>query len=104
MSRFNPNRDTTAIFDAVQQWIRTCLIEGGSLFGDKPLWQSATIDELVREFTDKPDEGESNFFEKLEGQMAPASADAKCLMAEMLWALILFQSGTAAATKREHVR
>lgn len=103
MSRFNPNRDTTAIFDAVQRWIRTCLIEGGSLFGDKPLWQSATIDELVREFTDKPDEGESNFFEKLEDQMAPASADAKCLMAEMLWALILFQSGTSPARKREHV-
>jgi 5-methylcytosine-specific restriction protein B len=103
MSRYNPNRDTTAVFDAVQRWIRTCLIEGGSLFGDKPLWQSATIDELVREFTDKPDDGESNFFEKLEGQLAAASADAKCLMAEMLWALILFQSGTTAATKREHV-
>lgn len=103
MSRYNPNRDTVAIFNAAQRWIRTCLIEGGSLFGDRPLWQPATIDELVREFTDKPDEGESNFFEKLEGQMAPASADAKCLMAEMLWALILFQSGTGPATKREHV-
>lgn len=103
MSRYNPNRDTAPIFEAAQRWIRTCLIEGGSLFGDRPLWQPATIDELVREFTDKPDEGESNFFEKLEGQMAPASADAKCLMAEMLWALILFQSGTTAATKREHV-
>lgn len=104
MSRYNPNRDTVAIFDAAQQWIRTCLIEGGSLFGDRPLWKPETIDELVREFTDKPDDGEgSNFFEKLEGQLAPASADAKCLMAEMLWALILFQSGTSPATKREHV-
>jgi 5-methylcytosine-specific restriction protein B len=103
MSRYNPNRDTDAIFSAAQQWIRICLIEGGSLFGERPLWQPATIEELVREFTDKPDEGESNFFEKLEGQMARASADAKCLMAEMLWALILFQSGTSPATKREHI-
>ena len=74
MSRYNPTRDSGPVLDAAQRWIRTCLIDGGSLLGDKPLWQAATIDELVREFTDKPDESESNFFDKLQRQMRPATA------------------------------
>ena len=89
MSRFIPNRDVAPVLDAAQRWIRTCLIDGGSILGDTPLWQAKTIDEVVRAFTDNPDDSAASFVEKLRGQMEPASANAKCLMAEMLWALML---------------
>lgn len=104
MSRYNATRDTRPILDAARRWIRSCLIDGESVLGDMPLWRSSTIDELVREFTDKPDESTLGFFDKLQQQMESGSPDAKCLMAEMLWALMLFQSGTTPATKREQVR
>ena len=41
---------------------------------------------------------------KLKGQMEPASQFAQRLMAEMLWALLLFPSNMKARTKRQQVR
>ncbi len=103
MSRYHPNWDNAAVLDAAQRWIQTCLIEGGSVLSDKPLWQAATLDELVREFINQPEGSEPGFFDKLKRQLAPATADAKCLMAEMLWAVMLFQSKFSPSRKREQI-
>jgi hypothetical protein len=103
VARYHPLRDVEPVLAAARTWIQTCLVDGQSLFWTRPLWTSRVIEEVRVAFTDNPDESEASFFEKLERQMAPASPDAKCLMAEILWALMLFQSNIGAAKKRESV-
>lgn len=103
MSRYHPLRDVEPILQAAQSWIGSCLVRGRALFLSAPLWTAPTIDAVREAFTDNPDESEASFFDKLERQMATASPDAKCLMAEMLWALMLFQSNIGPAKKREGV-
>lgn len=104
MSRFNPNRNVVPVLAAAQQWIQEGLIEERSLLSDRPLWTPGVLEEVRVAFTDNPDDGESSFSEKLEGQMRLASDDAKCLMAELLWVLMLFQSNIGPAKKRESIQ
>lgn len=104
MSRFNPNRDVSDVLSAAQQWIADALIGGGSIFSGARLWTSDGLDELRRQFTDSPDEGGGSFYVKLEGQMQGASPAAIQLMAEMLWALMLFQTNIKPGTKRDNIR
>ena len=103
MSRFNPDHNVAPVLDAAAQWIQRCLIDERSLFTDQPLWTATLVEEVRAAFVDHPDESDAKFFDKLEGQMRPASANAKRLMAEMLWALMLFQSNIGAAKKRESI-
>lgn len=103
MSRFNPDHNVAPVLDAAAQWIQRCLVDERSLFSDRTLWTSAVLEEVRAAFVDHPDESKATFFEKLEGQMREASPDAKCLMAELLWALMLFQSNILPATKRESI-
>jgi len=103
MSRFNPHHNVAPVLDAAAQWIQRCLIDERSLFTDRPLWTAGLLEEVRAAFVDHPDESDAKFSDKLEGQMQAASADAKCLMAELLWALILFQSNIGAGKKRESI-
>lgn len=103
MSRFNPHHNVAPVLDAAAQWIQRCLIDERSLFTDRLLWTAALLEEVRAAFVDHPDDSDAKFFDKLEGQMQAASADAKCLMAELLWALMLFQSNIGAAKKRESI-
>jgi 5-methylcytosine-specific restriction protein B len=52
---------------------------------------------------DHPDEGHDNFSTKLKGQMESASPSAQRLMAEMVWALLLFPSNINISTKRKQI-
>ena len=102
MARLTPTRDLNPILNAASTWITTCLIEDCSIFG-VALWTGPLIDEVYSAFSEHPDYGEESFQVKLKGQLAPASSGAKQLMAEMLWALLLFPSNVKATTKRRQV-
>lgn len=104
MSRYVPDRNVAPVLSAAQEWIQACLVEERSLFGNEPLWVRATTDEVRRAFTDHPDDGDAPFYDKLEKQMKDASPEAKCLMAELVWVLMLFQSNIGPGKKREGVR
>ena len=70
----------------------------------KELWTDPLIDEVHKAFVQNPDLGKDDFMTKLKGQMSGASPAGKQLMAEMLWALLLFPSNINPETKRRHVR
>lgn len=105
MSRFNPFRVVTPVYDAAAQWRTNCLETGGSVFADdRSLWTPTLLDELDRRFVKNLDEGKGNFWEKLHAQLLPGSPACKQLMAEQLWILMLFQSNITAARKRDQIR
>ena len=82
------DRDISRTLAAADQWIKTCLVEDGSLFSQSPLWTAQLVDEVYHAFVEHPDLGEDDFITKLKGQMHPASHPAQQLLAEMLWALV----------------
>ena len=103
MSRFNPDHNIAPVLDAAAKWIQRCLINERSVFTDRPLWTAKVLEEVRAAFVDHPDSSSASFFEKLQGQMRGTSPDANCLMAELLWVLMLFQSNIGAAKKRESI-
>jgi hypothetical protein len=104
MARKVLKRDISPILDAAEKWIGTCLIEDRSLFLSESRWTASRVDEVFRAFVEHPDFGDDDFMTKLKGQMKNASVLAKELMAEMLWALLLFPSNMKGRTKRQQVR
>ena len=104
MARYIAAWDLTPLLQAARRWIDTCLIDDGSLFAPgRSLWTSDGADALQRAFVERPDDGDDDFMTKLERQMADAGAPAQQLMAELLWALLLFPSNISAEVKRAHV-
>lgn len=104
MARQIGKRDISPTLAAAEQWIRECLVEDHSVFVENFLWTASHVDEVYRAFVEHPDYGGEDFMTKLKGQMKGASPPAKQLMAEMLWALLLFPSNIRTATKRKQVR
>jgi 5-methylcytosine-specific restriction protein B len=104
MARQVHNRDIAPVLAAAEQWINTCLIEDRSVFSAKSLWTDIVVNQVYQAFVKHPDYGSDDFMTKLKGQMSPASASAQQLMAEMLWALLLFPSNMKARTKAQQVR
>jgi 5-methylcytosine-specific restriction enzyme B len=104
MARQVHNRDISATLGAASEWLNRCLIEDGSMFAKEDLWQPGVSSEVQRAFDDHPDFGDDDFMTKLRGQMKSASSAAQRLMAEMLWALLLFPSNMKARTKRQQIR
>jgi 5-methylcytosine-specific restriction enzyme B len=104
MATETAKRDFAPILNAVQQWIKTCLIGGGSIFSTEKLWSSQYIGELKAAFIDHPDVGKDSFRTKLKGQLQNASPQAKHLAAEMLWAILAFPTNINQSTKRDQIR
>lgn len=104
MARLTNSDDLAPVLAAFNRWKDTCLVEDGSLFSPAALWTSDNIEEVREAFVDHPDEGDDNFTTKLKGQFKGASAAAQQLMAEMMWALLLFPSNINPDTKREQIR
>lgn len=50
----------------------------------RPIWTVANLDELTRDYVDRPDSGGGGFFEKLKHQLADSSPAAVQLFAELL--------------------
>jgi len=104
MARQIFNRDISPILASAEQWISKCLINDDSMFCPEHLWTAALADEVHHAFVGHPDFGPDGFVTKLNGQMKVASQPAQRLMAEILWALLLFPSNLKARTKRQQVR
>jgi 5-methylcytosine-specific restriction protein B len=92
-----------AVLDSASTWIRSCLIEDGSVLSGDKLWTLKNVEAVQRAFVDHPREGNESFIDKLRGQFKDEPAAATQLMAEMLWALSLFPSNVGAETKRQLV-
>lgn len=80
-----------------------CFIQGLSLFTDLAVWNSTTSQELIDFFVENPDEGDGDFFEKLETQLENSSPEAKVLASEMLWLMFLCPSNTGPESKRKSI-
>jgi 5-methylcytosine-specific restriction enzyme B len=92
------------VLAAAERWINTCLIEDHSVFSTTSLWTAPIVNQVYQAFVEHPDYGQDDFMTKLKGQMLTTSAPAQQLMAEMLWALLLFPSNMKARTKAQQVR
>src|SRR5688572_20228779 len=104
MARVTKSKSLEPVINAAQEWIRRCLVGDGSVFIMELLWTSENVEEVRRAFVDHPDLGDDDFFTKLRGQMKSASPSAIRLMAEMVWALLLFPTNVNTSTKRKQVR
>lgn len=104
MSRYNPDHPGAPdVFAAAQIWRERCFVRDGSALSEEPLWTQLHLAELTSNFVDRPDLGEGAFLKKLEIQLAEVSSGAKRLMAELLWLLNLFPSGTYPPAKRDQI-
>jgi hypothetical protein len=103
MARLTNKRDLSPVIAAFRKWIESCLIADGSIFSDSALWTPEVVNEVRGAFVEHPDLGEGSFIPKLQGQMKNTSPAAQQLMAEMLWALLMFPSNIKDETKRQHV-
>lgn len=103
MSRFNPHADNEPVLRTADVWRDDCLLGNGALLDRGPIWTRENVGQLVRYFVENLDEGDSSFFEKLELQLEPASPEARCLAAEMLYMLLLCPSNIGPEKKRENV-
>lgn len=104
MARKTPDRDLVPKIEAAQLWIKTCLIEDGSLFGPQPLWTAGNLDMAHSAFVVAPAPGDDDFMAKFKGQLKSCAPEIQQLAAEILWALLLFPSNMRARTKREQIR
>jgi 5-methylcytosine-specific restriction protein B len=103
MARYIKGRDSAPLIAAANEWVQKCLINDGSMFSDESLWTGANLASLDEYFVKRPDTSNRTFYEKLQSQLHDAGLAAQCLMAEMLWALLLFPSNISVQTKRESI-
>ena len=93
-----------SVLYAAERWKQSCLIEGGSLFGEESLWTSEHFGQLQTHFVEQPDEGKRSFLEKLRDQLAPAPPEAKRLCAEVTWVYYLIVNSVRGVTKLDRIR
>jgi 5-methylcytosine-specific restriction protein B len=103
MSRFHPSWDIEAILDAASSWKDIALLGDGAMFTHGQLWTDENLNALQKHYVENLDEGEGDFFSKLKGQIEPAPASAKQLMAEITWFMLLGPSNIGMDNKRESV-
>jgi 5-methylcytosine-specific restriction protein B len=100
MSRYCGDNNAKPILEASEIWKERCLLKQLSVFTESPLWTSEHVAELEQYFVNNLDEGEGDFFDKLEAQLHPTSPGAKQLAAEMLWLMLLCPSNIGPERKR----
>ncbi|MGC0957208.1 hypothetical protein WKH22_04880 [Pantoea agglomerans] len=103
MSRYTGAEQADQILKSASEWRQRCLIDGGSLFSNKNLWNSQYLAEIERDVINSQLELEGNFMHRLKEQLAGVSPEAKQLAAEMLWLLFLCASNISVRTKREQI-
>ena len=93
------------VYAAAEKWVDCALRSDGSLFTPRtPIWTSQWLGEL-RERFDRPDEGEGDFHQKLEQQLADSSPKVYQLMAEVLYVhyLIIWHQSMKGDTKLDRI-
>ena len=103
MSRFCNERNSQPLIEAGATWLEQGLYHQGSVFSSHKLWTQENVKDLETYFSNNPDTGTGNFFEKLETQLESCTPAVKQLAAEMLWLMLLCVSNIGAAKKRESV-
>ncbi|ELV8757592.1 AAA family ATPase [Vibrio vulnificus] len=103
MAIYCGDKDSTHLLNNMSEFKERCLIQGRSLFTELAVWNSLTCQELIDYFVENLDEGDGDFFEKLETQLADASPEAKVLASEMLWLMFLCPSNTGPESKRNSI-
>lgn len=104
MSKFNPHHETARLYEAIDACRQRSLLNQESLFSPgEALWTKENLNELDEKFVRNPDDGGTNFIDKLRSQLAGATPSSVRLMAELLWLLILFPSNIGAVKKKEIV-
>lgn len=103
MAIYCGNNNSTYLIENANEFKEKCLIQGKSLFTEHSVWNSSTNQELIDYFVENLDEGDGDFFEKLETQLADASPEAKVLVSEMLWLMFLCPSNTGPKSKRNSI-
>lgn len=103
MSRYCGDVDPAPIFRAAEHWCTQALSTDGSVLSDKSLWRLEHLEAIDRYYVNNIDETDRTFFEKLEEQLAPTTPEAKELVAEMLWVMLLCPSNISAEKKQEDV-
>ncbi|PSR64259.1 MULTISPECIES: McrB family protein [Nocardia] len=88
-----------------RRMIEQCLAKDGSvLTPQREVWTRANLEELRRDFVDRPDEGSRSFFDKLGDQLADTSPLAVQLFAELLLLNLLPIQNLRGETKIEQLR
>lgn len=95
---------TEPIFEAARKWREKCLLGSGAVLSGNDLWTLEHLEELDREYVQKPDLGSGSFLEKLEEQLSGASPEAKMLVAELFWLMYLFPTNISGEKKVENIK
>ncbi|GAA3326243.1 AAA family ATPase [Paeniglutamicibacter sulfureus] len=84
------SKDEESIRNAAQLFVDRGLQNGDSVFSpDREIWSTGPVDELRSVFIGAPDFGSGDFINKLKGQLAKVSEDARLLMSELVcWQLL----------------
>ncbi|MFZ5573024.1 MAG: AAA family ATPase [Thermodesulfobacteriota bacterium] len=101
MSRYCGKKDSAGTLAAAEHWRQKCLLEDGSVLTEKSLWKQENFEEIDKHVVNQPNEGEGNFFEKLEAQLISTKPEIKQLTAEILWVMFLCPSNISPGKKRE---
>ena len=94
------------VYDATEKWVDRALRSDDSLFTPgTPIWTRQWLGELRERFLDRPDVGESGFFERLEEQLKGSRPEVYQLMGEVLYATYLIVSvrNIKSATKQKRI-
>ena len=103
MAIYCGDKNSAHLLSNMSEFKERCLIQGRSLFTKLAVWNSLMCQELIDYFVENLDEGDGDFFEKLETQLAGASPEAKVLASEMLWLMFLCPSNTGPESKRKSI-
>ncbi|AMF95127.1 hypothetical protein AL536_16985 [Vibrio fluvialis] len=103
MAIYCGDKNSTHLLNNMSEFKERCFIQGLSLFTDLAVWNSTTSQELIDFFVENLDEGDGDFFEKLETQLENSSPEAKVLASEMLWLMFLCPSNIGFESKRKSI-
>ena len=104
MSRYCGEKKVEPILRAAQHWKDVGLLSDSSVFDRGAVWALPNLEALDQHFVNQPDEGEGNFYDKLEAQLEPTEPGVKQLAAEMLWLMLLCPSNIGESKKREGIK
>ena len=104
MSRYCGDADSTPTLQASLYWRDRALRADGSVFSEKTLWSLSRLEEIDRYYVKNILDTDATFLDKLKEQLEPTTPEAKQLVAEMLWVMLLCPSNLTAGKKREDVK
>ncbi|MBV1777598.1 AAA family ATPase [Paeniglutamicibacter sp. ABSL32-1] len=96
------SKDEEAIRSAARLFVERGLQSSDSVFAPgREVWSRGPVDELRSVFVDAPDLGSGDFVNKLKGQMARVSDEARLLMSELVcWQLLPVNPETIGERKK----